>query len=394
MAMDKILLPVSVLSLLVLLLIFLLKRFKQPYMIAYILAGLLMGPDVAGLFSGAENVEPVGEVGILLLMFFLGIETNIPDQRSLLIKPVIAQAAKGLMTLTVVSLASWIQGWTMTTSVIIFILLIFNSTAIVSEYLRKNCELHSEFGRMILNVLLLQDLMLAPVLTIFQLLGGRQISWTQFLCSASASALIFFLLRAIRKREFIQLKVSNVLADDHDLQVFAGTLLCLGCALLAELAGLSGAIGSFIAGIFIGRINAFKWLEMTLHPFKVFFVALFFVSIGLRLDLDYIGSHWATIFLGTMLLLLVNSLLSTLVFKLLKYPWRSSLYAGALLSQIGEFGILACSLAYKMKIIDQQLFKTGVAITALSLLLSTVWITLVRKTFFRDSNKGLLRIGE
>ena len=377
--MNQVLLPVSVLCLLVLLLTVLLKKFRQPYMIAYIIAGLLIGPHVANLLPQAETIEPVAEIGILLLMFFLGMEIEIPDRGSLLFKPLVAQGTKIILTLVLTFAVSWLAGWSFLTAAIIFILLIFNSTAVVSEYLRKNGELHSEFGKMILNVLLLQDLMLAPVLTLLQFMGGGVFSWPRITISAGASVLIFFMLRAIRNRDFIQLRLQSVLQDDHEIQVFAGSVLCLGFGLLAELSGLSGALGSFIAGIFIGRLDAFNWLEKSLHPFKVFFVALFFVSIGLRLDLVYIKAHTVTIGLGTMLLLLINCLLSAIVFRGLKYGWSNSLYGGALLSQIGEFGILACSLAYKMQVIDQNLFKTGVAITALSLLLSTLWIALLRQ---------------
>jgi monovalent cation:H+ antiporter-2, CPA2 family len=353
-------------------------------MIAYIIAGFLIGPYAANLFQSAEDIEPVAEIGILLLMIFLGMEIDIPDNKSLLFKPMVAQGMKVIITLGLVMLISYLVGWSWLTGAVIFILLIFNSTAVVSEYLRKNGELKTEFGMTILNILLLQDLMLAPVLGILQFARSGNFSWVRMTVSVAVSVLVFILLRAIRNRDFVQLKIKDIFNGDHELQVFAGCLLCLGFAVLAELSGLSGALGSFIAGILIGKLDAFRWLEGALHPFKVFFVALFFVTIGLRLDLVYVKSHLLPVGLGTLLLLAVNSGLSTFIFKGLKYTWADSLYAGALLSQIGEFGILACSLAYKMKVIDHDLFKTGIAITALSLLLSTIWITALRKFAFKN----------
>jgi CPA2 family monovalent cation:H+ antiporter-2 len=376
--MNQVLISLSVLSLLILLLVMLLKRFRQPYMIAYIIAGFLIGPYAANIFGDAEDIEPVAEIGILLLMLFLGMEIDIPDNRSMLFKPLVAQGMKIVLTAGLVMLISFLLGWHWLTGALIFVLLIFNSTAVVSEYLRKNGELKTEFGLTILNILLLQDLMLAPILGVLQFGGGEPLSWLRLGFSAAVSLLVFVLLRAIRNRDFVQLKIKYIFGGDRELQVFAGCLLCLGFGVLAELSGLSGALGSFIAGIFIGKLDAFKWLGAALHPFKVFFVALFFVTIGLRLDLYYMKTHLLTIGMGTLLLLAVNSCLSALIFKGLKYSWPDSLYGGALLSQIGEFGILACSLAYKMKVIDQDLFKTGIAITALSLLLSTIWITVLK----------------
>lgn len=364
--------------LLILLLIFILKKFNQPYLVAYILAGALMGPNVLGIFNQVEDTASIGEIGILLLMFFLGMELEIPDRRSLLIKPIVAQTARMVLSIGLVSVAGNFLDWPVIAMIMIGTLFTFNSTAVVSEYLRKNAELNSGLGRMILNILLLQDVLLAPVLTLFPLLGGGQISAGKLIGSVTGSVIILLLLRSIRNRDLFQPRIQQLLSGDHELQVFAGCFICLGFGLLAELSGLSGAVGSFLAGMLIGRLEAFKWLEGTLSPFKVFFVALFFVSVGLRLDLPYVAENLKLILTGTLVLFLVNSLLSAVVLRLLKFGWRQSFYGGALTSQAGEFGILICSLAFKIGVVDAGLFKSAVAITALSLLFSTVWITILR----------------
>lgn len=273
--------------------------------------------------------------------------------------------------------------WTVYNILLLAILFIFNSTAVVSEYLSKNGELHSSFGKTILNILLLQDILLAPVLTVFQFIEQGHISAVRLLSAISACAVIIILLRAARHRNLLRPAFLSDLQSDHELQVFLGGFLCLGCGYLAELAGLSGPIGSFVAGIVIGRTPAFHWLEHSLKPFRVFFVSFFFMSIGLRLDLLFIAENFRLILAGTIMLLLSNSVLSAFVFRLLRYNWKNSMYGGALLSQAGEFGILACSLAYEMNIIDNNFFKAAIAITALSLLLSTTWIAVLRKVSMR-----------
>jgi len=382
--MNDLLFRVSLMCLLILLLIFILKKFRQPYLIAYILAGVVMGPNITGVFTEVEDTASIGEMGILLLMFFLGMELPIPDRRSLLIKPVIAQLMRMLMGFGLVSIAGYSFGWPVLSVVVIGTVIIFNSTAVVSEYLRKNGELHTALGSMVLNILLLQDILLGPVLTLFPLLGGAKVDLGRMAASVAGCIIIFLLLRSIRNRDFFQPKIQKLLGGDHELQVFAGSFICLGFGLITELAGLSGAIGSFLAGIMIGRLDAFQWLEKTLRPFKIFFVALFFVSVGLRLDLPYISLNGTLILTGTLVLFLVNSILSALVLRTLKYSWKESFYGGALLSQAGEFGILVCSLAFDTGIIGEGLFKTGIAITAMSLLMSTIWISLLRSFVFPD----------
>src|SRR5258708_561856 len=166
---------------------------------------------------------------------------------------------------------------------------------------------------------------------------------------------------------------------DHDLQVFTGVFICLVFALLASSAGLSGPIGSFAAGIYISRANAFHWLGNVLRPFKVFFVALFFVSVGLMLDVNYIKENYTIILAITILFMLINSLLSAIIFRLLGYSWQNSLSAGALLSQTGELGLLACSIAYRTGIINESFFKMTFAVTGLTLLFSTVWMMILRR---------------
>ncbi len=380
--MHDVLFSVSIMCLLILLLIFLLKKLKQPYLIAYVIAGMVLGPYITGIFSDPENIASLGEVGILLLMFFLGVEIDIPDNKNLLKKPLIAQSIKTLLAFLFAFFTGQWLGWNNGNVLLLTVLLAFNSTAVVSEFLRINNELYTGTGKTVLNMLLLQDIMIAPAFTFFQFMKGDFMSFEKTGLAIAACVLIFFLLKAIRNRNLFQLHVLKEMKSDHELQVFAGTFICLGFALLASFAGLTPAIGSFVAGVYIGRTNAFHWLENVLRPFKIFFVALFFVSVGLMLDLSYIREHYLFILVMGAVVLFINSLLTAIVFRVLQFSAKDSIYAGALLSQTGEFGLLACSLAYQLNIIDKDFFKSALAITGLSLLLSTIWMTTLRKLIY------------
>lgn len=378
-AMNKILLSITTMCVVVLLLIFLLKRLRQPYMVAYILAGVLIGPYVGRVFVNVADTASLGEIGILFLMFFLGMELNIPSHQTILLKPIISQGIKILLSIAFATLLGFVFDWKLYNIFLLAILFSFNSTAVISEYLQSNGDLRTPFGKMIFNILLIQDVLLAPVLTVFQCLSAEKLALGRLLGAILISISIFLFLGAIRHRQLPHPKLLYVLKDDHELQVFAGGVICLGFGLLAEMAGLSGAMGSFIAGMMVGKTPAFGWLEQVLKPFRVFFVSFFFMSIGLQLDLPFIAANLGLIMAGTFFILFSNSFLSTFVFRLLRYNWKRSLYGGALLCQTGEFGILAFSLAHSLQIIDNEFFKTGISVTALSLLFSTVWIGLLRK---------------
>lgn len=377
--MHALLFSLSVLSFIILLLVAVLKKLRQPYLIAYIIAGVIIGPHVLSVFEEGTTVQGVGELGVLLLMFFLGMEIDIPDSKSQLLVPVAVQTTRSLFSAAIAILAGQMLQWTTPAILLLTILLTFNSTAVVSGFLQQHGEIRTAHGKMVLNILLLQDILLAPLLSMMQLVGGQAVDSWRLLSALIGSLLIFLLLRAIRNRNLRQLPFVSELEKDHEWQVFAAACICLGFGCLASIVGLTSAIGSFAAGLFIGRTRAFHWLGNVLQPFKVFFTALFFVSVGIMLDLPYLLSHLWLLLGITLVLLAINSLLSAAVFRIFRCTWPISLYAGALLSQTGEFGILACSLARQMHIISDDVFKASLAITGLSLLLSTIWMGFVKK---------------
>ena len=380
--MHQVLLSVSIMCVVILLLILLLRRYNQPYLFAYIIAGIILGPQVTGVFSSVEETVSLGDLGILLLMFFLGIEINIPDKRNDLRIPVVAQLIRTLVSLAFAFVIGKFLHWKFENSLLIAILLVFNSTAVVFEFLKKNGELQTFSGKIVLNILVLQDLLIGPVLTIFQFMSNDEPDPVRIAAATVGCLLIFLMLRAIRNKRFFQIGLLKQLKPDHELQVFAGAVICLGFALLASVVGLTPGVGSFIAGIYIGRAGMFNWLETTLRPFKVFFVALFFLSVGLSIDLSYIKTNYNYVALLTLMVLLINSLLSAVVFRILGFRLPQSIYLGALLSQTGEFGILACSLAHELKIIDDNFFKGALVLTGLSLLCSTMWMAVIRKFIY------------
>ena len=376
--MGNVLAHLSILSLVILFLVIVLRRWRQPYLIAYILAGIVLGPGIAGLFTPGQEPAVLGEFGIILLMFFLGLEIEIPDHATVLWRPVVGQFVKMSMALMVAWMAGAWLAWSWQNRLLLAVLLTFNSTAVVSEYMRRTGELDTSTGKLVLNTLLLQDVLVAPVFAFFQWMGRNATKWGTILSSVAVAIVLFYLLRAIRHRNIWSWSGWRVLEEDHDLQVFLAVSCCLGCSWMSSLAGLSAPIGSFAAGLWLGKTKGFGWLEGVLKPFKVFFVSLYFVSVGLSLDLHYVAGHCFAILAVTAAVLITNSLISAIAFRLLGMSWNDSWWAGALLSQTGELGLLACSMAAASGMIDTGLYKLAVAVTGLTLLLSTVWTSALR----------------
>ncbi len=192
----------------------------------------------------------------------------------------------------------------------------------------------------------------------------------QLVGGVAISALVVVLVR----RKSIPLPFAALLQADHEFQVFAAGLLCFGLALATGLLGLSAALGAFVAGLVVGSAPGTGWVHHALEPFRVLLVALFFVSVGLLVDLHFITEHWVVVGLLVLGALSTNTLLNTLVFKALGRPWRQALYTAAVLAQIGEFSFVLTAVGRAADIINDYGYRLAIATIATTLLLSPAWI--------------------
>jgi CPA2 family monovalent cation:H+ antiporter-2 len=180
-------------------------------------------------------------------------------------------------------------------------------------------------------------------------------------------------------KETFHLPFASLLKGDKELQVFSALLICLGLSLLTGLANLSTALGAFAAGILVTAAKETQWVHHSLEPFRVIFVALFFVSVGLLVDVTFIVSHLLQLMLLVAVVLVGNTVLNGVILRLLGYRWRESLYAGSILAQIGEFSFVLAAVGLSSHIITDIAYQYTIAVIALSLLVSPFWIWLARR---------------
>ena len=384
--LHDILMSICILTLVVLLLIFLLKRLHQPYLIAYILAGVVLGPFISGTFSNTRDILTLGEIGILLHFFFIGTEVEIPDSHQKLLKPLAVQITKSVLSMIIAVVIGMRLEWPPEQILFLSFMMMLNSTAVVSEYLKKTGEVNMQLGKLTLSVLVLQDILFAPIITTLQFMGDQPVNYFKLFLSVVVCILIFLLFKAIRNRELIRLPFTKGLESDHDLQIFIGLLISFGMALLFSWFGLTESFGAFVAGVLIARTDSFHWLEKTLRPFKEFFMCLFFLYVGLMIDLVYLLENYRMILSITLAVLLINCLISAVVFRMQGFNWRLSMYAGALLSQTGEYSLLLSALAWQFGIIDEGFYKVSIIIASLTLLCSTAWVTILRAFIHKEAS--------
>ncbi len=356
-----------------------LQILRQPQVIGYLLAGVAIGPFGLALLSDTEFASRLGGFGVILLLFFVGMEVA-PRQLisgwRIAVIGTLAQVA--LSVALVIPIGLWFD-WPVERVVLLGFVTSLSSTAVIIKLLRDSGEINRKEGQDILGILLTQDLIIIPMLIIVGLMGGEAPSWSGLGLQIGGSIIIISLLAWALTRDSFHLPFGHLFRSDPELQVFAALLICLGLSLLTGLAQLSTALGAFAAGILVTAARETKWVHHTLEPFRVIFVALFFVSIGMLVDVSFISSHTMQVILLVVAVLVGNTLLNGIILRFLGYRWRESLYAGALLGQIGEFSFVLAAVGLTAGIISDIAYQYTIAVIALSLLVSPFWILAARR---------------
>ena len=381
---NELLKSIVIMLLTILLVGLLLKKMNQPYFVAYIIAGILLGPYTIKVFTDSDTIAVIGELGLLIQMFFIGTKMEIQPLAKNIKKPVVGVLVQLFLSFIFILLLGLYQKWNWKEILLFSFIISLSSSAIILEYLEKNNEIRTPLGTLTSGILVLQDFLLVPMLLTINFIGQKSLTFNQIIPLVISTIAITIFLRGIFINKNINLHFPDKLKDDHEAQVFVGLLLCFGFGWLTQMLNLSAAIGALIGGILISKSNSTQWLEAKLIPFRVFFLSLFFLSIGLQINVDFLIHHLGIIFLIVAIILLVNSAINTFVFRLLKVSWRNSIYAGALLSQIGEFSLVLCIVAKTQNLVNDFWYQLTLTVISATMLLTAIWINIIRTFIYKQ----------
>ena len=352
----------------------LLTYLRQPRVAGYLVVGMLLGPHVFGLSPSHEMTEFLSEMGVIFLLFFVGMEVSVER----LIKgwriSVIGTLFQILLSLGFSWLIGWWNGWNLGEIILIGFIISLSSTAVVLTVLQNWKELNTPVGQDVLGILLVQDLMVVPMLIILGLLGGESPTAFSIGLEALGGLLICGLIGYIIMKGKVTVWTPKVVEEDEELELFLALAICLGFAIMTTVFGLSEALGAFAAGIFVSAAGWTDRHHRLLKPFKTLFLALFFVSIGMLVNLPYVMEHWGKISFLVFFILMINTAINTLILRGGKRSFRDSWYGGFLLSQIGEFSFVLASVGMASGIWSEGREQVAYALIAMSLILSPLWI--------------------
>ena len=355
-----------------------LRYFGQPHVVAYLLVGMACGPHGLDLIGNAELFSRLGDIGVMLLLFFVGQKIHPRKLIARWRRTILLTLAQISLSLALVGVVGALLEWPLPRVVLLGFVISLSSTAVVLSYLEDRGETDSRIGRDVIGVLLAQDLALIGMLITISLLGDGELQAADLQRQVLGLVLIGLFLAWITRAERIRLPLGARLHQDHEMQVFAALVLFLSFAALAGWLQLSAPMGAFLAGMLVGAARETRWVGERLDSFRTLFVALFFVSIGTLVDLGFVAENRALVIGLLLLVLFLNWAVNAATFRALGEPWRHSVIAGAMLAQIVEFSFVLVAAGLATGAIGEFTYKLTVLIIALSLLLSPAMIGLAR----------------
>lgn len=387
-SLDPLLLTFVELSFITLSIGLILRYFKQPSVIAYIIAGVIIGPFGLKVISDGQLISRLGDFGVVLLLFFVGMEIPLKDLISKWKIAIIGTALQIFLSLGFIAILGYFINWSLGRIVLIGFVISLSSTAVVFKILESKNEFKSKMGRDIISILLVQDLAIIPMMIIISSLSGEQIELDVLGLQIVGFIASLLLIWWLYKKGNFKLPFFEKLKEDSELQVLSSLVICFGIASISGLFHISTALGAFIAGIFLSSAKEVEWVHHNLISFKVIFLALFFISIGLLIDLNFLFENWAIVFSVLFLVFFTNTLINAIIFKISGETWQKSFYGGSILSQVGEFSFILVAVGLSTGIIADFTYKLTILVIALSLLVSPFWISF----FSRFVNRSALLV--
>ncbi|HEY2190542.1 MAG TPA: cation:proton antiporter [Caldimonas sp.] len=380
------------------------RLWHLPPMLGYLAVGVVLGPSAMGIAATSEGVAYLAEFGIVFLMFVIGLEFNLPRLQSMRkfvfglglsqVVTTMLAALVGNAALAVILGAggrAWGLGWQ--SALTLGAALAMSSTAIVVKLMADRLELESEHGRRVMAVLLFQDLAVVPLLVVLPALGSTPQELLRELSIAALKAAVVLTLLLVGGRVVMRWWLTLVVRrKSEELFVLNLLLVTLGLAWLTQRAGLSLALGAFVAGMLIAETEFKHQVETDIRPFHDVLLGLFFITIGMKLDLGLVAGRWQLVLALTVLPVLFKFGLVTLLARVFGAAPGVALRTGLYLAQAGEFGFVLLGMASDRHLLPPTLQGPVLASMLLSMMATPLIFTYSNRIVMRlSANDWLLQ---
>ncbi|MGM0636269.1 MAG: cation:proton antiporter [Bacteroidota bacterium] len=347
------------------------QKIKVPSILGFLLAGIIVGPNAFNLLSSQHEVELLSEIGIIFLLFIIGIELSFKGLISIWRTVFIGGGIQVLGTIAITASVGYFFGIDWNEAVFIGFLVSLSSTAIVLKLLNDKGELKAPHGRVALGILIFQDIIVVPMMLVTPILAGNSDNVSQtilfLLLKLIAVGIVVFVLQ-----KYIVPKIFELVVKTKNKELFILTVIvfCFSVAWLTSSVGLSLALGAFFAGLIISESEYSHQATANVLPFREIFISFFFISVGSLLNLEFFFDNFLYICLLVIGVFVLKTLVVGLSTILLGYHPKTAHLAAFSLFQVGEFSLLLSTVGLKNELLSDTVYQFFLAVSIITMALT------------------------
>ncbi len=346
-------------------------RIKIPTIIGYLLTGIIAGPFALALIHSPERIELMAEIGIILLLFTIGLEFSLNHLLRIRKIVLLGGFLQLILTAFITMLVARMYELPWITALFIGIITALSSTAVVLKLLQERSELTSNYGRTVLGILIFQDIILVPLLLFTPMLGGELVDLQSEIILLTLKTILIVGLVYVGNR-WLMPKLLHWIAMTKSQELFFMSILliCLSVALLTAELGMSLAFGAFLGGLMISESEYSHNAFGNIIPFKDTFTSFFFVSIGMLLNLNFVVDNYLLVIFTVMLVIFIKGMIGSFTALVLGHTLKGTILVGIALSQVGEFSFILAELGLDYNVIPPFYFQMFLAVAIITMALS------------------------
>ena len=341
---------------------------RIPGVVGLLVAGIAIGPGGLGLMDTTHNVEIMAEIGVVLLLFTIGIEFSLTKLFRIRRLVLLGGSLQVLACIAGTWMVGVALGLSTASAIYAGFIVAMSSTAIVLQTLQERAEVDSPHGRAALGLLVFQDVAIVPLMLLAPMLAGDSAELAGSMLDMAWKLVVVAILVYVGSRFIVPRVLDEVArARSRELFVLTAVAICLAVAWLTSSLGLSLALGAFLAGLIISESDYSHQTLGGILPFRDVFTSLFFVSIGMLLDLGFVVTNPMVVLGALVGVLVLKGIVVSVVVRVVGYPMRSALLTGIAVSQVGEFAFLLARVGVDSGLMDTVLYQTFLSASVLSM---------------------------
>lgn len=344
------------------------QRFKLPTILGFLATGVIAGPHGLSLINETHDIEILAEIGVILLLFIIGMEFSLRNLAMIKRTVLLGGSTQVLATILLVAGIMLLLKFSTGEAVFMGFLISLSSTAIVLKLLQDKGEINSPQGRVVLGILIFQDIIVVPMMLLTPLMAGetQNIAWELMLMALKGILVIVFVLVSAR---YLVPKLLYLVArtKSKELFILCIVVICFAVAWLTSSLGLSLALGAFMAGLIISESEYSHQATSNILPFREIFTSFFFVSIGMLLDFGFMLQHLFVILGFTAATMFLKAFVATVAARILQYPMRISVLVGLSLFQVGEFAFILSNTGITNGVLSQETYQYFLSVSLLTM---------------------------